>query len=128
MKSPGHWLGLQTITKGIPASIPLLDIVFQHSQDLLLILPFVSQFLLAGSHSSLFQPLNPCFQDLLFLLALLHDNPNVGLHCLLEIEILFNKLSLELANFQSPPVGFASPQYAEQNLRLAVAVVTLSST
>ena len=47
---------------------------------------------------------------------------------MLEIEILFNKLSLELANFQSPPVDFASPQFTAQNLQLAAAVVTLSST
>ena len=90
--------------------------------------PFVSQFLLAGSYSSLFQPLHPCFQDLFCLLALLHDHPNVGLRCMLEIEILFNKLSLKLANFQSPPVGFASLQFAAQNQRLATTVVTLSST
>ena len=66
----------------------------------------------------------PCFQNLLCLLALLHDHPNVGLRCTLEIEILFNKLSFELANFQSSPVGFASPQFAAQK----AAVVTLSST
>ena len=41
---------------------------------------------------------------------------------MLEIEILFNKLSLELPNF------FASQQFAAQNLQLAAAVVTLSST
>ena len=44
---------------------------------------------------------------------------------MLEIE---NELFLKLANFESPPVGLASPQFAAQNLRLAAAVVTLSST
>ena len=88
---------------------------------MLLVLSFVSLFLLAGSHSSLFQPLYPCFQDLLCLLALLLDHPHVSLCCTLEIEILFNKLSLELASLQSPPVGFASQQFAAQNLQLVAA-------
>ena len=80
----------------------------------------ISQFLLTvGSHSSLFQPLYPCFQDLLCLLALLHDHHNLGLHCTLEIV---------LTNFQFPTVRFASLHFTAQNLQLAAAMVSLSST
>ena len=42
LKNLGHWLGLQTIARGIPVSAPLWDIVFsafdRDPQDLLLVL------------------------------------------------------------------------------------------
>jgi len=73
-----HWLGLQTIVRGIPVSVPLCHVVataFNRGyQDLLFVLPFVTQLLLAGPCGSLFQPLYPCFRNLLSLLALLHDH------------------------------------------------------
>ena len=75
------------------------------SQDLLLAIPFVAQVLVAGSYSYVVQ----FFSILIFLsqehyfcsLARLWTYPHVGIHhCILEIKILFNHLSLQLSDFQ----------------------------
>ena len=109
LKNLSHWLGLQTLAQGIPVSaeaLPLLDIVITAShrgpQDLLFAVPFVAQIFMAASSSMAFQPSLPCFREVLSLLARLHGYPHVGLWCILEIEILFNHLSLQLSDFQSP--------------------------
>ena len=95
----GHWLGLQTLARGVPVcadTLPLSDIVLTASrrgpQDLKLAVPFVAQIFMAASSSVAFQPSLPCFRELLSLLARLHMYPHVGLRCSLEIEILFNHL------------------------------------
>ena len=105
LKNLSHWLGLQTLAKGIPVSaeaLPLLDIVITAShrgpQDLLFAVPFVAQIFMAASSSMAFQPSLPCFRELLSLLARLHGYPHMGLQCILEIEI---HLSLQLSDFQS---------------------------
>ena len=97
----GHWLGLQTLARGVPVcadTLPLSDIVLTASrrgpQDLQLAVPFVAQIFMAASSSVAFQPSLPCFRELLSLLARLHMYPHVGLRCSLEIEILFNHASL----------------------------------
>ena len=104
----GHWLGLQALARGVPVcadTLPLSDIVLTASrrgpQDLQLAVPFVAQIFMAASSSVAFQPSLPCFRELLSLLARLHMYPHVGLRCSLEIEILFNHLSLQLSDFQS---------------------------
>ena len=66
-----------------------------------LAVPFVAQIFMAASSCVAFQPSLPCFRELLSLLARLHMYPHVGLRCSLEIEILFNHLSLQLSDFQS---------------------------
>ena len=48
-----------------------------------------------------FPALPSLFRELLSLLAGLHAYPHVGLRCILEIEILFNHLSLQLLDLQS---------------------------
>ena len=108
MNNLGHWLGLQTLARGVPVcadTLPLSDIVLTASrrgpQDLQLAVPFVAQIFMAASSSVAFQPSLPCFRELLSLLARLHMYPHVGLRCSLEIEILFNHLSLQLSDFQS---------------------------
>ena len=92
----GHWLGLQTLARGVPVcadTLPLSDVVLTASrrgpQDLQLAVPFVAQIFMAASSSVAFQPSLPCFRELLSLLARLHMYPHVGLRCSLEIEILF---------------------------------------
>ena len=86
-------------------TLPLSDIVLTASrrgpQDLQLAVPFVAQTFMAASSSVAFQPSLPCFRELLSLLARLHMYPHVKLRCSLEIEILFNHLSLRLSDFQS---------------------------
>ena len=68
------------------------------------------------------------FSRPLCLLALFRDHPNVGLCCTQEIEIMFNKLSLELANFQSPHLlGLLHSSLQPKTLCLAAAAVALSS-
>ena len=42
------------------------------------------------------------------LVARLHTFPHIGLRCILEIEILFNRLSLQLSDFQLFPVEWSS--------------------
>jgi len=46
-----NWLGLQTIARGIPASVPQCDVVAtafnRGSQDLFFILSFVTQFIVS---------------------------------------------------------------------------------
>ena len=108
LKNLYHWLGLQTLVRGVPTSaeaLPLSDIVITAShrgpQDLLFAVPFVAQIFMAASSSMAFQPSLPCFRKLLSLLAGLHAYPYVGLRCILKIEILFNHLSLQLSDFQS---------------------------
>ena len=102
----GHWLGLQTLARGVPVcadTLPLSDIVLTASrrgpQDLLFAVPFVAQIFMAASSSVAFQPSLPYFRELLSLLARLYMYPHVGLRCSLEIEILFNHL--QLSDFQS---------------------------
>ena len=108
LKNLCYWLGLQTLAQDIPISaeaLPLSDIVITAScrgpQDLLFAVPFVAQIFVAASCSMTFQPSLPYFRELLSLLARLHAYPHVGLHCILEIKILFNHLSLQLSHFQS---------------------------
>ena len=117
----GHWLGLQTLARGVPVcadTLPLSDIVLTASrrgpQDLQLAVPFVAQIFMAASSSVAFQPSLPCFRELLSLLARLHMYPHVGLRCSLEIEILFNHLSLQLSDFQS------SSEYCQQDATFSV--------
>ena len=61
LKNLGHWLGLQTLRRGIPVSsedLPLWDIVVtafhRGSEDLLFAIPFVAQIFMAGSSSVAF--------------------------------------------------------------------------
>ena len=63
LKNLSHWLGLQTLVKGVPVSadaVPLSDIVITAShrgpQDLLFAVPFVAQIFMAASSSMAFQP------------------------------------------------------------------------
>ena len=86
LKNLSHWLGLQTLAKGLPVSaeaLPLLDIVITASrrgpQDLLFAVPFVAQIFMAASSSMAFQPSLPCFREVLSLLARLHGYPHVQL-------------------------------------------------
>ena len=109
LKNLGHWLGLQTLGRGIPVfteDLPLWDIVVtafhRGSEDLLCAIPFVAQIFMAGSCNMAFLPCPPCVNDILSLLAWLHTYPHIGLRCILEIEILFNHLSLQLSDFQPP--------------------------
>ena len=59
----GHWLGLQTLARGVPVcadTLPLSDIVLTASrrgpQDLQLAVSFVAQIFMAASSSVAFQP------------------------------------------------------------------------
>ena len=70
---------------------------------------------MAASSSMAFQPSLPCFRELLSLLARLHGYPHVGLRCTLEIQILFNNLSLQLSDFQSPSEHWSSLSNAALN-------------
>ena len=72
LKNLSHWLGLQTLVKGVSVSadaVPLSDIVITAShrgpQDLLFAVPFVTQIFMAASSSMAFQPSLPCFRELL---------------------------------------------------------------
>ena len=72
LKNLSHWLGLQTLVKGVSVSadaVPLSDIVITAShrgpQDLLFAVPFVAQIFMAASSSMAFQPSLPCFRELL---------------------------------------------------------------
>ena len=72
LKNLSHWLGLQTLVKGVPVSadaVPLSDIVIIAShrgpQDLLFTVPFVAQIFMTASSSMAFQPSLPCFRELL---------------------------------------------------------------
>ena len=72
LKNLSHWLGLQTLVKGVPVSadaMPLSDIVIIAShrgpQDLLFTVPFVAQIFMTASSSMAFQPSLPCFRELL---------------------------------------------------------------
>ena len=67
LKNLGHWLGLQTLGRGIPVSsedLPLWDIVVtpfhRGSEDLLFAIPFVAQIFTAGSSSVAFLPCPLC--------------------------------------------------------------------
>ena len=48
--------------------------------------------------------------DIFTLLAELHTSPNMTLHCVLEVEILFKSLSLTLSDFQEEIKGDAIPR------------------
>ena len=72
LKNLSHWLGLQTLVKGVPVSadaVPLSDIIIIAShrgpQDLLFTVPFVAQIFMTASSSMAFQPSLPCFRELL---------------------------------------------------------------
>ena len=108
LKNLCHWLGLQTLARGFPVSteaLPLCDIIItayhRGSQDLLFAVPLATQILMAGSHSIGIQSTLPCVRDVLSLLAWLHTQPRVKVRIVLDIEILFSHLSLQLSDFQS---------------------------
>ena len=76
--------------KVLPIRNIVLSAFHKGPSDMLLALSFVSQLLLAGSHSDVFQPHYPWLRNILSLLAALHASPNVTFHCALEVEILFD--------------------------------------
>ena len=83
--------------KVLPIRNIVLSAFHKGPSDMLLALSFVSQLLLAGSHSDVFQPHYPWLRNIL---AALHASPNIMLHCALEVEILFNSLFLSLSDIQ----------------------------
>ena len=101
------WLGLHTIIRGYSSTLPLWYIdatAFNStSQHLVITAHFAVYLLLSGFHSALLNP--PWISDILYLLVLFKTHSQVRLYCIqLDIEILFQNLTLQISDFWSPLV------------------------
>ena len=102
------WLGLHTIIRGYSSTLPLWYIdatAFNStSQHLVITVHFVVYLLSSGFHSALLNP--PWISDILYLLVLFKTHSQVRLYCIqLDIEILFQNLTLQISDFLCPLVG-----------------------
>ena len=100
--------GLHTIIRGYSSTLPLWYIdatAFNStSQHLMITVHFVVYLLLSGFHSALLNP--PWISDILYLLVLFKTHSQVRLYCIqLDIEILFQNLTLQISDFRCPLVG-----------------------
>ena len=105
LKNLGHWLGLQTVGRGILFLLKiclcgiLITALHRGSKDFIFAILFVVQFLMAGSGTVAFLPCFPFVRDILSLLAWLHMYPYIRLWCIFGIKILMNLLPLKLSVF-----------------------------
>ena len=85
LKNLGHWLGLQTLGRGILFLLKIclwgivITALHRGSEDIIFAILFVVQFPMAGSSTVAFLPCFPYVRNILSLLAWLHTYPYIGL-------------------------------------------------
>lgn len=66
------------------------------SQEMQYVIPFVAKVMESCAKSRVFKPRNPWTMAIMNVLAELHKEPEMKLHLKFEIEVLCNKLELNL--------------------------------
>ncbi|KAB7502971.1 CCR4-NOT transcription complex subunit 1 [Armadillidium nasatum] len=107
LKNLGHWLGMLTLAKNRPilhsdidVKSLLIEAYKKGSQEMQYVVPFVAKILESCAKSRVFKPPNPWTMAIMNLLAELHREQDMKLHLKFEIEVLCNKLELNVKNLK----------------------------
>jgi len=101
----GSWLGIMTIAKNKPIlarDLDLKEIIFDAYENgkLTAIIPFICKILEHSAKTKVFHSKNPWIQAILAVLAELYYKEHLKQTLKFEIENIFKKLDIDLANFQ----------------------------
>jgi len=107
LKNLGHWLGMMTLGRNRPILQLDLDLksllaeaYHKGQQELLFVVPFVAKILESSAKSRIFRSPNPWTMGIMYVLAELHQEPDLKLNLKFEIEVLCKTLNLELAKLR----------------------------
>jgi CCR4-NOT transcription complex subunit 1 len=106
LKNLGAWLGGLTLAKDKPIkfkSISFKDLIIEgwETDRLMIVLPFTCKVLEQVTKSTAFKPPNPWLMAILRLLKELYDNVALKLNLKFEIEVLCNKLGLDVKTIEA---------------------------
>ncbi|KAG7168806.1 CCR4-NOT transcription complex subunit 1-like 2, partial [Homarus americanus] len=103
LKNLGHWLGMLTLAKNKPilhTDIDMKSLLIESYnkglQEMQYVIPFVAKVMESCAKSRVFKPPNPWTMAIMNVLAELHKEPDMKLHLKFEIEVLCNKLEINL--------------------------------
>ncbi|KAK8742070.1 hypothetical protein OTU49_002091, partial [Cherax quadricarinatus] len=103
LKNLGHWLGMLTLAKNKPilhTDIDMKSLLIESYnkglQEMQYVIPFVAKVMESCAKSRVFKPPNPWTMAIMNVLAELHKEPEMKLHLKFEIEVLCNKLEINL--------------------------------
>lgn len=104
LKNLGQWLGLLTLARNKPILHVDLDLkgllveaYHKGTQELLYVVPFLTEILKTTQKSKIFKPNNPFVLGLLRALVELRQQPNLKLNLEFQVEVLFNNLGVDLS-------------------------------
>ncbi|XP_042855455.1 CCR4-NOT transcription complex subunit 1-like isoform X4 [Penaeus japonicus] len=107
LKNLGHWLGMLTLAKNKPILYSDIDmkslLVESYNkglQEMQYVIPFVAKVMESCAKSRVFKPPNPWTIAIMNVLAELHKEPDMKLHLKFEIEVLCNKLEINLEDLK----------------------------
>ena len=116
LKAGGRWIGLLTLAQNRPLLHNDLDLkqLLEGSrvEDLVVIVPFVTNILMSAADSIVFQPPNPWTMGLVALLAQIYDAdlPSVKLATKFEIVVLFETIGVNVSASQQRRLSNSSDQ------------------
>ncbi|KAK7066940.1 CCR4-NOT transcription complex subunit 1 [Halocaridina rubra] len=103
LKNLGHWMGMLTLAKNKPILHKDIDmkslLVESYNkglQEMQYVIPFVAKVMESCAKSRVFKPPNPWTVAIMNVLAELHKEQEMKLHLKFEIEVLCNKLEINL--------------------------------
>ncbi|KAG8525924.1 uncharacterized protein KY384_000686 [Bacidia gigantensis] len=101
LKSLAIWLGSLTLAQDKPVkrkNIAFLDLLVEGYQyeKLLLVIPFVCNFLAQGKHSTIFKPPNPWVLEILAALVEFYHQVNITTNQKFDIEVLCDELGVDI--------------------------------
>lgn len=103
LKNLGQWLGLLTLARNKPILHVDLDLkgllveaYHKGTQELLYVVPFLTEILKTTQKSKIFKQNNPFVLGLLRALVELRQQPNLKLNLEFQVEVLFNNLGVDL--------------------------------
>lgn len=107
LKNLGHWLGMLTLAKNKPilhCDIDMKSLLVESYnkglQEMQYVIPFVAKVIESCAKSRVFKPPNPWTMAIMNVLAELHKEPDMKLHLKFEIEVLCNKLEINLEDLK----------------------------
>lgn len=107
LKNLGHWLGMLTLAKNKPilhTDIDMKSLLVESYnkglQEMQYVIPFVAKVMESCGKSRVFKSPNPWTIAIMNVLAELHKEPDMKLHLKFEIEVLCNKLEINLEDLK----------------------------
>lgn len=107
LKNLGHWLGMLTLANNKPIlhteidmKSLLVEAYNKGLQEMQYVVPFVAKILESCAKSRVFKPPNPWTMGIMNVLAELHKEPDMKLHLKFEIEVLCNRLEINIEDLK----------------------------